>query len=52
LHSVYLLRKERQRRWIEDVFPTEAHYNESLFKDGHPNEELPMDVDVKIETDI
>lgn len=52
LHSVYLLRKEGKRRWIEDVFPIEARYHESLFKDGHPHEELPMDVDVTVETDL
>ncbi len=52
LHSVYLLRKEGERRWIEDIYPIEARYNESLFKDGHPHDELPMVEDVKVETDL
>lgn len=52
LHSVYLLRKEGEKRWIEDIFPIEVRYNESLFKEGHPQDKAPTDVDIKVETNL
>lgn len=51
LSSVYLVRKEKQRRWIEEIVSANTNHNATLFRDGM-NEGLLKDVDVKIETDL
>ena len=53
LGSIYLVRKEKQRRWIEDIVPTDAYYNGLLFKNNHPNLELmKVGADVEVETNL
>jgi len=52
LRDVCLERKEKRRRWLEHIVSANTNYNEALFENGLPNEELLKDVDVKIETDL
>jgi hypothetical protein len=52
LLCIDLVRRKKQYRWIENIVPTHAYYNENLFKKGEPNEEWLQDEEVKVECDL